>query len=204
MYRHGRFSCIDPRHWGHSEKIGRYPLLYPPPAPLGLGLHSAENLQSARHFHENGSDRDDVEGGRELGWFHDRRRPFLTWGLHGQIQHRGGLWLALLMPYDRDFLHGGGSYDHIGWSAGQWGRYERAEVACLRQDRSSLAGLFGLISANIIRKRGVGGPEICLGMGSYRSLAPESLAVAGAGRYLPNNHLWSNGLGRAEPKLRGE
>ena len=137
---------------------------------------------------ENGSDRDDVEGGRELGWFHDRRRPFLTWGLHGQIQHRGGLWLALLMPYDRDFLHGGGSYDHIGWSAGQWGRYERAEVACLRQDRSSLAGLFGLISANIIRKRGVGGPEICLGMGSYRSLAPESLAVAGAGRYLPNNH----------------
>ena len=94
MYRHGRFSCIDPRHWGHSEKIGRYPLLYPPPAPLGLGLHSAENLQSARHFHENGSDRDDVEGGREMEWFHGRRRPFLTWGLHGQIQHRGGLWRA--------------------------------------------------------------------------------------------------------------
>ena len=94
MYRHGRFSCIDPRHWGHIQKIGRYPLLYPPPAPLGLGLHSAENLQSARHFHENGSDRDDVEGGREMEWFHGRRRPFLTWGLHGQIQHRGGLWRA--------------------------------------------------------------------------------------------------------------
>ena len=45
-----------------------------------------------------------------MEWFHGRRRPFLTWGLHGQIQHRGGLWLALLMPYDRDFLHGGGSY----------------------------------------------------------------------------------------------
>ena len=48
IYRHGRFSCIDPRHWGHTEKIGSYPLLYPPPAPLGLGLHSAENLQSAQ------------------------------------------------------------------------------------------------------------------------------------------------------------
>jgi len=63
--------------------------------------------------HENGSGRDDVEGGRELGWFHGRRRPFLTWGLHGQIQHRGGLWCALLFQYDRDLLHGGGSYDHI-------------------------------------------------------------------------------------------
>ena len=129
MYRHGRFSCIDPRHWGHSEKIGRYPLLYPPPAPLGLGLHSAENLQSARHFHENGSDRDDVEGGRELGWFHGRRRPFLTWGLHGQIQHRGGLWCALFSGWDRSIRHAGGSYRHGGrprraGSAGSalWGR----------------------------------------------------------------------------------
>ena len=95
---------------------------------------------------ENGSDRDDVEGGRKLGWFHDRRRPFLTWGLHGQIQHQGGLWLTLLMPYDWDFLHGRGSYDHIGWSAGRWGRYERAEVGCLRHDRSSYSGVPGLIT----------------------------------------------------------
>ena len=115
--------------------------------------------------HENGSDRDDVEGGRELGWFHGRRRPFLTWGLHGQIQHRGGLWLALLMPYDRDFLHGGGSYDHIGWSAGRWGRYERAEVACLRQDRRSHSGVPSADNRNPIGLECWNGPRTCLGMG---------------------------------------
>ena len=98
---------MESRDRAATKKFGGYRLLYPPPAPLGLGLHSAENLQSARHFHENGSDRDDVEGGRELGWFHGRRRPFLTWGLHGQVHHRGGLWcvLRVLFAQDRDFLH---------------------------------------------------------------------------------------------------
>ena len=161
IYRHGQFSCIDLRHWGHSEKKSAVILCSTRRRrPWVLACTRPKTCNQHEVRHENGSDRDDVEGGRELGWFHARRRPFLTWGLHGQIQHRGGLWCALLFQYDRDFLHGGGSYDHIGWSAGRWGRYERAEVAYLRQDRSSLAGLFGVMSANIIRKRGVEEPQI--------------------------------------------
>ena len=57
------------------------------------------------------------------------------------------------------------------------------------RDRRSLSAGPSADNRNPNRKRGVGGPKICLGMGSYRSLAAESLAVAGAGRYLPNNHL---------------
>ena len=153
IYRHGRFSCIDPRDRAATKKFGGYRLLYPPPAPLGLGLHSAENLQSARHFHENGSDRDDVEGGRELGWFPGVRTIIFD-GLRGLLRLLE-LTLAISPARDRTSLSAGPSAD----------------------DR------------NPNRKRGVGGPEICLGMGSYRSLAAEWLAVAGARRYLPNNHL---------------
>ena len=60
------------------------------------------------------------------------------------------------------------------------------------RDRRSLSAGPSADNRNPNRKRGVGGPEICLGMGSYRSLAAESLAVAGARRYLEalaNNHL---------------
>ena len=53
------------------------------------------------------------------------------------------------------------------------------------RDRRSLSAGPSADNRNPNRKRGVGGPEICLGMGSYRSLAAELLAVAGARRYLP-------------------
>ena len=45
IYCHGQFSWMDLRHLRHTQKFGRYTPLYLPLAPLGLGLHSAENLQ---------------------------------------------------------------------------------------------------------------------------------------------------------------
>ena len=43
----GRFSWMDSRQLGHTQKFGRYTPLYPPPAPLGLGLHFALHLRYA-------------------------------------------------------------------------------------------------------------------------------------------------------------
>ena len=101
---HGDETLVYVPPWAvllhRPETLGAYsknrPLSSPLPAAGALGSWPALGRKPAISglSHENGSDRDDVEGGRELGWFHGRRRPFLTWGLHGQIQHRGGLWRA--------------------------------------------------------------------------------------------------------------
>ena len=170
IYRHGRFSCIDPRHWGHSEKIGRYPLLYPPPAPLGLGLHSAENLQSARHFHENGSDRDALEGGRELGGFSKRQAVIADMAKWGSGEASG----APEFPLAIDQIGIGGVRTiELDGLRGLFRLVRRSGVAHLRHDRTLVSWVLQLISGNPIILMGQKGREICLGMGSYQ---PRSVA----------------------------
>ena len=73
IYRHGWFSCIDPRHWGHSEKSAvilsstrrRRPWVLACTRPKTCNQHGLSD--------ENGSDRDALEGGRELGGFSKRQ-----------------------------------------------------------------------------------------------------------------------------------
>ena len=70
------------------------------------------------------------------------------------------------------------------------------------RDRRSLSAGPSADKRNPDRKRGVGGPEICLGMGSYRSRSVLVRLEIGGDLNLPNGMLLMGALGDGKPRLR--
>ena len=70
------------------------------------------------------------------------------------------------------------------------------------RDRRSLSAGPSADKRNPDRKRGVGGPEICLGMGSYRSRSALVRLEIGGDLNLPNGMLLMGALGDGKPRLR--
>ena len=72
------------------------------------------------------------------------------------------------------------------------------------RDRRSLSAGPSADNRNPIGFEGWNGPRTCLGMGRTGGAALGRSSGDCLVEILPNNHLWSNALGRAKSKVRGE
>ena len=120
--------------------------------------------------HENGSDRDALEGGRELGGFSKRQAVIADMAKWGSGEASG----APEFPLAIDQIGIGGVRTiELDGLRGLLRLVRRSGVAHLRHDRTLVSRVLQLISGNPIILMGQKGREICLGMGSYQ---PRSVA----------------------------
>ena len=119
---------------------------------------------------ENGSDRDALEGGRELGGFSKRQAVIADMAKWGSGEASG----APEFPLAIDQIGIGGVRTiELDGLRGLLRLVRRSGVAHLRHDRTLVSRVLQLISGNPIILMGQKGREICLGMGSYQ---PRSVA----------------------------
>ena len=121
-------------------------------------------------IHENGSDRDALEGGRELGGFSKRQAVMADMAKWGSGEASGAPEFRLAID---QIGMGGVRTIKLDDLRGLLRLVRRSGVAHLRHDRTLVSRVLQLISGNPIILMGQKGREICLGMGSYQ---PRSVA----------------------------